>query len=372
MFPTIDYLQWIAGRPEAATHDLGSSDLRGSFQRQAGAVPGRLAGLEDPPPDRELRAQVADLYDVRPENVLVTAGATSANLLTVATALDEAETSADDDAGDEPQVLVEKPGYEPLLATPDALGARVDRYLRTPETDYQLDPGRVEGAVRSQAALVIMTNRHNPTGTLTPVDTIAAAADAAATEDARLLVDEVYAPYVTDSAGPEGFGGPTAAGVENVVITNSLTKFMGFGGLRIGWLVADADFVAHAERIADHFPVLARPSVELGKRVFANQAELAADRRELLTANHELLASFVADRPDLDGTIPSGSSFALLEHERYDGDELTAAAWEQADLLVVPGRFFDVPEAVRVSLGRDPEDTEAALSAFGDLLDSLA
>jgi len=38
-------------------------------------------------------------------------------------------------------------------------------------------------------------------------------------------------------------------------------------------------------------------------------------------------------------------------------------------VLVVPGRFFGVPDAVRVSLGRSPAEMEAALAAFGRALD---
>ncbi|WP_256299880.1 hypothetical protein [Haloarchaeobius salinus] len=46
MFPTIASLDSITGRPEAAEHDLGSSDLRGSAIERRDPVPGRLAVLD--------------------------------------------------------------------------------------------------------------------------------------------------------------------------------------------------------------------------------------------------------------------------------------------------------------------------------------
>jgi aspartate/methionine/tyrosine aminotransferase len=54
--------------------------------------------------------------------------------------------------------------------------------------------------------------------------------------DATLLVDEVYAPFESDGrAGPgTAFGGVTAAGIRDVVVTNSLIKFFGFGTVRLG------------------------------------------------------------------------------------------------------------------------------------------
>ncbi|WP_439026492.1 pyridoxal phosphate-dependent aminotransferase [Haloarchaeobius sp. DT45] len=369
MFPTIEYLEWIAGKPDAVAHDLGSSDLRGTFQRQRGPVPGRLAGLEDPPPERDLPTQLAQLYDVDEDNVLVTAGATTANLVAVATAL---QTVDPDELASRPQVLVEKPGYEPLRATPRGLGGRVDRFLRPPEDDYQLEPDRVEAALTEDAVLVVTTNRHNPSGRLAPLESVAMAARAANEYGARLLVDEVYAPYVTDPEADGPFGGPTAADIENTVVTSSMTKFMGLGGLRVGWLVADADFVERARSVAWHLPVLAEPSAALAARALEHRDELLPVQRELLRENHALLASFVDEREDLSGSVPDGSTFCFVEHESFDGDELATLAWEEYDLLVVPGRFFERPEAVRLSLGRSSDHCEAALDVFAELLDSLS
>ncbi|MCT9096821.1 pyridoxal phosphate-dependent aminotransferase [Haloarchaeobius sp. HME9146] len=369
MFPTIEYLEWIAGRPDAATHDLGSSDLRGSFQHQRGPVPGRLAGLEDPPPDRGLETQLADLYEVDEANVLVTAGATTANFVAIATALQHTGPATEEPR---PQVLVEKPGYEPLRATPQGLGGRVDRFLRPPEDGYPLDPHRVEAALTEDASLVITTNRHNPSGTVTPTETLAEAAQHAGEEGARLLVDEVYAPYVTEPTSEGAFGAPTAAGIENTVVTGSLTKFMGLGGLRVGWLIADEDFISQARSVAWHLPTLAEPSVALAGRALEHRAELVPVQRDLLRANHELLTSFVEEREDLTGSIPPGSPYGLVEHESVDGDELAARAWEEYDLLVVPGRFFDRPGAVRLSLGRSTAHCEDALAVLAELLDTLS
>ncbi|WP_446685155.1 hypothetical protein [Haladaptatus pallidirubidus] len=126
MFPDIEYLDWISGRPDSAKYDLGSSDLRRPFPDPDGVVPPDLADLPAPPENVELENIIAEGYEVESENVLVTAGATHANFLAVAAALNDAgeelnsvETDTDDSAGQQnPRVLVEKPGYEPLVATP--------------------------------------------------------------------------------------------------------------------------------------------------------------------------------------------------------------------------------------------------------------
>ncbi|MFC6953467.1 pyridoxal phosphate-dependent aminotransferase [Halorubellus litoreus] len=374
MFPVIEYLEWIDGRPEAVTHDLASSDLRPATHAD-GPIPDRLADRADPPGQPRVDALVADQYDVAPENVLVTAGASNANALAFAVAAQrlardpEATAVADGDREDDARrsrVLVEKPGYEPLTATPQGFGARVDRFMRPQGI---LDPARVDGALTDATELVAVTDRHNPSGRRADRDALAATADVVADADARLLVDEVYAPFTTTPTDAP-FGAPSMAGTDRVVTTGSLTKFLGLGGLRIGWLVADPAFVAAAERVRHHLPSVARPSVALARRALHHLDDLAADSRRRIHRNHDLLADFADDRHDLAGHVHDGATYAVLEHDDVDGTTLAEHALD-AGVLVVPGRFFDRPEAVRVSLGRPTQQVTAALDALADALDDL-
>ena len=373
MFPEIAYIDWIEGRLTDAEFDLGSSDLHRAAAADGDLVPPALA--EAPTPDATLEAQVAATYGVDSENVLVTAGATHANMLAAVTALARAADDESTDGDAEPvaadyRVLVEKPGYEPLLATPAGLGATVDRFRRPAEDDYRLDSDRVTAAAVEDTALVTATNRHNPSGRRTSRDDLAAVARAAGDEGATLLVDEVYAPFDSE-AGDGPFGGPTAAGLPNTVVTNSLTKFLGFGDLRVGWLVADAEFVSRARSLDRHLSPVAEPSRRLAGRALADADRLAEESRERVRENRRALVEFAEARADLSGRVEPGCPYTFLRHESAGGDVVVSAAWDDG-VLVVPGRFFDDPEAFRIAACRDPETTRAGLDRFGTVLDSLA
>jgi len=379
VFPNIPYLSWIEGRPEAVAHDLASSDLRPATLPTE-PVPVRLREHADPPEDVTLDALLADAYDVEVDEVLVTAGATNANALAFAVAAEAPETvtsaieeTADDgpdgDADDDEwtsRVLVEKPGYEPHTATPRGFGVIVDQFQRP---EGILDAVRVDAAIQDATALVVVSDRHNPTGRRTNRDALRESVAAATDAGARVLVDEVYAHYAT-APEPGPFGAPTAAELDGTVVTGSLTKFLGFGGLRIGWLVADAEFVSAAERVQRHFPGIAEPSRQLARRALASHDALAAPQRERIKRNHDLLADFVADRPRLAGVVYDGVTYALVQHDDLDGDELAERALD-AGVLVVPGRFFNRPEYVRISLGRPTEQAGAALDALANVLDDV-
>ncbi|MFQ3294032.1 MAG: aspartate/methionine/tyrosine aminotransferase [Halobacteriales archaeon] len=361
VFPTIDYLEWMWGRPSEATHDLGSSDLHGG-RDGSGPIPNRLRNLDDPE-GITLEEQLASIYDVDGESVLVTAGASTANALATAGAIER--TTAD------PRALIEKPGYEPLVATPQGFGAAIDRFERPAATAYPLDPERIGNALTPSTALVTVTNRHNPSGRAVSRKTLGATAESVADSGACFLVDEVYSPFVlADSVRDGPFGGVSAVGLENTAITGSLTKFLGLGGLRVGWVIGDPSVIEDVRRIAPHFPAVADPSRKLGRRALAHWESLATETRTHLERNYDRLTTFIESRDDIEGSVFEGTSFAFVSHEDVDGTHLSEKAWE-AGVLVVPGRFFGDESAVRISLGGSPATMDAGLAAFGKLLDSL-
>lgn len=367
MFPPIEYLEWIAGRPERATFDLGSSDLHAA-RPPIEAPTDRDDALGD------LRALLAAEYEVEPDQVLVTAGATHANFVAFATAIQSGGGVDPTDETPRSHVLVEKPGYEPLRATPAGLGANVDRFVRPSEDGYPLEADRVAAAATDDTTLVAVSNRHNPSGAIADRATLAEVARATGDSGATLLVDEVYAPFGL-TGDDTAFGGPTAAGLPNTVVTGSVTKFFGLGPLRVGWLVGPPDFVARARSTAWHVPVVSAPNVGMVADVLADAEEWADHSRDVLATNCDLLSSFVDDRSDLAGFVAPGCSYAFLSHvgpdrERTDGYRVVETANEQG-LLVVPGRFFDAPEHFRVSLGGEPEAMREALSTLGEVLDGL-
>lgn len=406
MFAPMSYLEWIEGRQATATYDLGSSAVRPRpVPDDNTVVPAPLADLAQPPDDGPtLRESIAAEYGVPTDQVLVTAGATQANLLAVAAAFgwtsggaslvgdsdDAGDVAADDAADDDRLVLVEKPGYDPLVSTPESLGATVDRFVRTAESGFALDADRVDEAVRPETSLITVSNRHNPTGYLSDREELGSVADVAADNDALLLVDEVYAPYRGDGTAPPddaadgvaaasdvadgtrtAFGGPTAAGLPNAVATGSLTKFHGLEELCVGWLVGPADVVERARIAQTYVASVAGPSRALARRFFGHRDVLVAESRAHLTAAGERLQAFLADRDDLTAShADPDCSFAYVEHDAADGDAVAEAAWE-VGILVIPGGFFGLPAGVRLSTGGDPAVIEEGLAAFGDVLDEL-
>lgn len=362
MFSPLTYLEWINERHDAVEFDLASSVLPATPTQ-----PDEIREQADRPQDETLSDAIAATYPTaEPSDVVVTAGASHANLLVAMAAI----TRANRDGVASPTVAVESPGYEPLVETPRGLGASIERVPRPADREYDVDLAALEDTVDEKTALVTITNRHNPSGRLLDRERLAEVAAVVSSVDATLLVDEVYAPLVLpdDRNATGAIGAPTAAGLPNTVVTQSLTKFFGAGGLRIGWIVADRSIGSTIGEMATHVPVVSHPSMELAHRILA-EPRFEDGARDLLADNYALLEAF-ADRPDLTGQSFRGSSFAFLEHTSADGDEVAAASMED-DVLVVPGRFFGDRNRFRICVCQETTTVERGLDRLGAALDEL-
>jgi len=362
----VTFIEWSLDRPDSVEYDFAIGDLARDV---VDGVPAVLTDLPAPDPDVGLESLVAARYgpEVSAANVLVTAGATSANALLTADVVARAA-----ERGAAPTVLTERPGYEPLSATPRALGADVAHFGRSPETDYAVPVKAVRGAIDDDVCLVSTTNRHNPSGRLLSRDTLESLAEAVAATGAVLLVDEVYAPFVDDPLTGNGtaFGGPTAAGAPSTAVSNSLTKFLGLDALRLGWLVADPGAVERLSSMRTHLLDVSRTSRYFGRVALHNAETLAERSRRVLRENAALLAEFVDDREDLCGIVDPTHSTAFLSHDSADGDAVAEAALSEG-IRVCPGRFFGADSRFRLSLSREPSRMAEGLRAFHGVLDSL-
>ncbi|MFB6253242.1 MAG: pyridoxal phosphate-dependent aminotransferase [Halobacteriaceae archaeon] len=358
MFPTIEYINWISGRPEVALHDLGTSELWGDRDHEPRPIPPILQNKDDPPTGATLEVQLAQKYDVQPQQVVITAGASQANFLSIATKIQQRNES---------HVLVEKPTYEPLRKIPAALGATVNRFSRSEQ--YEIDPKVISQSLTPETDLIIITNRHNPSGVSTSRDTLTQIAQLAVENDCYLLIDEVYGPYRDpDSATDRGLGGISGVGLDNTIITNSLTKFYGLGDVRIGWVIGPQETIEDVRKIKDYSQCVGQTNRALGQRALHHSDDMESRAYDLIRQNSAILSDFVAQRSDIAGFVPENNTFCFVKCTTMDGDQLVNKAWEQG-ILLVPGRFFEDSDRIRISLGRSPENSEAALTALSEVLD---
>jgi aspartate/methionine/tyrosine aminotransferase len=264
-------------------------------------------------------------------------------------------------------VLIEQPTYELILSAALYLGAKVNRFTRPAEKQFQIDPEEVARAVTPRTRLIVVTNMHNPSNAYLHDESLSQVADIAHCVGARVLVDEVYLDAVHSEATQSAFH----LG-EIFITTNSLTKVYGLSGLRCGWILAAPALAERMWRLNDLFgAVQPHASERLACLAFARLPEIAAHSRALLERNRALANDFFATRDDLETFPITDGMISFPRLLRGDVDALCALLREKYETSLVPGRFFEMPEHFRLSVGGDTEMLSGGLERLGAALDEI-
>jgi hypothetical protein len=262
-------------------------------------------------------------------------------------------------------VLVERPGYDPLLAVPRLLGANVIRFERRFEDGFRLDLDRVNSAMTARTRLVIVTNPHNPTGALSNIDEMRALGTLAERWGCYVLADEIYLD------GIEGPPQEVAATISpRIISTSSLTKVYGLAGLRCGWALADTVLAEEIRRVRDLVDGSGSVLAERAAAVaFEHLALLAARARSILVPNIAAFDRFMAAQPALEWVRPRGGTVAFPRLRGVtSADAFADRLLRTFETAVVPGRFFEAPAHVRVALGIPQDVLARGLDAIGRAL----
>jgi aspartate/methionine/tyrosine aminotransferase len=360
------HLTWLKGRPTVECNLAGS-----------GVPPCTLAelgGVEADAPLTEhtdygwppLLAAIAARYGVSDASVVVTAGASMANHLTMATLLSPGD-----------HVVVEQPGYDPLAHVARLWGAALTFVLRRAEEGYRIDVEAIGACLTPATRLVVLSNLHNPSGALARDADLAALAELAEARGFHVLVDEVYREWVHGRGGrdtvpesaPHAGGDAMADGARSValisprmVATSSLTKAFGLNGLRIGWVLAHAPLADRIRRLMGLFDnISAHPSERLATRALERAEAILAPRRALVTANRARVAAWVAATPSARWVEPAAGAVAWIDLGARSTTRLADRLARDYGTLVVPGGLFGGSGHIRVALGVEPSVLDRGL-----------
>lgn len=304
-----------------------------------------------------LLERIAARYRVPVSRVMTGNGCSGANLLVMAALLSH---------GDE--VVMERPFYDPIIGAARLAGAGVRFVDRRFEDAYQLDLAALARAMTPRTRVVVLTNPHNPSGTLLDDASIAAAAETAARHGAMLLVDEVYLDIV-NIVGDGARHTPAALLAPNAISTSSLTKSYGLNALRCGWAIAPDEVAERLRRARDVIDGIAPVPVERLSALAFDHLDALADRaRAIVERNLDLFRVWMVGKKRLALAGPTRATVAFPRVADVDDTRALAEELHRGhDVAVVPGHFFGEPRNIRISLaGRGDvlKDGLARLAVF--------
>jgi histidinol-phosphate aminotransferase len=274
----------------------------------------------------EFRRTAALLHGVEPDMVL--AGNGSDDLLTIIT---RAFVGPGDLAGfPSPSYLL----YSTLIALQDGRAAVVP-YTR----DWTLEKNAL--AVPG-LKLFFLANPDSPSGTALEREQIA---ELAASLDCPLIVDEAYA----DFADTRYHAIPLLMDHPNLIVTRSFSKGYSLAGIRLGYLVARAETVAHLIKVKDSYncDMLSQVAGITGLR---DQGYLAETRAKILATRSRLTGTLRS----MGYTVPDSQSNFVWATGGPPARE-TFQRLKDHKILVRLMSYPGYPEGLRISVGTDAE-----------------
>lgn len=347
-------MEWAKTRPSAEFDLAGSNILACSLDDLPGAREAvALSGANDIGYAPLIEA-IGTRYGADPRRITTATGTSGANFLVYAALLEP---------GDD--VLVERPGYDPLLGAARLFSTTTTRFDRTFESGFALDPERVRSAMTPRTKLIVVTHPHNPTGV--PAD--AAALDEvgriAERAGAHVLVDEVYRDVSGDTTAPAAERGDV------FITTSSLTKSYGLASLRAGWVIASDDLTYRVQRARDVVDGTGSIVAErLAALAFSHLDALLARGRAILSRNAGLVKAFLKTRPELEWVPSSGTVVFPRLRGTDDATPFVERVMREQRTALVPGAFFQAPSHFRLGYGGDHEKIKAGLSRVAEALNS--
>ncbi len=330
---------WVRTQSHSSAYCLSQSGMPPPESSWLSLHSEEITGYPSVEAQPALEARLGELFGLPPERVVATLGAGGAMDLCARLWLRPGHVAA-----------VETPTYGALPALLRRQGARVLTLTRDLESGWSLDPELLsqQAGASKHPLHVILTNPHNPTGTVLPPETLQALAQAIRPGGGVLVCNEAYMECATTDQRSHA-----ATYLPNAVSIGSLTKAYGLGSLRSGWILLGEDLASARSGLLDQAylswgdPPTA--SLVASLKALDQLPSLLAPLRRVEQESRPHLVQWLRESPSILGTVPPLGVLAFPRVERI-GDTLGLQALlrDEFDVDVAAGEQFGCPGHLRV------------------------
>ena len=269
------------------------------------------------------------LGNVRPDEVIVTAGGNQAFMLALMTLVDP---------GDE--VLLPAPYFVNHQMAVAALGATSREVPLSEDRRFALRWQDLEPHVSSRTRAVVVCTPSNPTGAVITRPEMTRIVGELAKRNIVLFSDETYAHFVYDDEHASAAHEKNWR--ENVVIVSTFSKSFGMTGWRVGYMLADRRICEQAIKIQDAMIICAPVISQMGVETAIRESwEYPLSFNRDLMARRQALIDGLKRIPRLHWTPTTGGFFAFVRVANCtDSAALCNDILEQAHVVTIPGVTF--------------------------------
>lgn len=294
------------------------------------------------PYQSKLRAKLAELHGLHPENIFVGSGSDEVIDLLIRIFCEPARDS----------VLIPEPTYGMYRVAANINNVHVDTNLLTDE--FQLDVADILEKIRSNTKMIFCCSPNNPTGNLLrPPDIQYLCANV----NAIVVVDEAYIEF----AG-HGSVVPLLREYPNLVVVRTFSKAMGLAGIRLGYCIAHPVVIDYLLKVKAPYNVNS-VSATLGLQALG----ILEERQRLIDrirSERQKLMNSLRDVSFVQIVYPSDANFLLVrvKNAQFVFTELKHRGIIVRDRSAEP----KLENCLRITVG-NPAENNILVAAFREL-----
>lgn len=280
-----------------------------------------------------LRERLVDYYKsyygvtIKPQNIVITAGSSSAFILDFIAAFD---------AGD--RIALTTPTYPAYRNILKSLNIETVEIEARTEDNYQPTLELLQNCGKQFDGLII-NSPSNPSGTMIDEEELKKICAWCDENGVRLISDEAYHGITYDQKAPTAIKYSS-----NAIVLNTFSKYFAMTGWRLGWTVVPDDMTERMKKLAESLFVSA-PTIaqHLAYKIFDHLDELDAYVADYRT-NRDILIEELPKADITDFTNAAGAFYiyADIHHLSNDSEQFCAKMLEEARVSATPGVDFDL------------------------------
>lgn len=286
------------------------------------------------PASGQLREVLADINNVKPENILVAAGSESVIAILCRTFFLNNEEAITADAT-----------FVGFFVQANIRGISIKKVPVT--DDYRFDLDAMGDMISDRTKMIYIANPNNPTGTYV-TDSEFKRFMRRVPEDVLVVMDEAYFEYAREvSDYPHSLDYE----YDNIITLRTFSKAYGLAGFRIGYAIASEEIITNMMKTKLTFepttPAQAAALAALGDQKFIKKT------RDTVEKNKQRLYQFF-EKHEVSYVPSISNSVMMILPDEQQAIDFTQAMLEEG-VILRRIHAFGLPNCVRITIGRKKE-----------------
>lgn len=266
--------------------------------------------------------------DYTANNVAVTIGATEAAYLSFMACINP---------GDE--VIILAPYWVQYENIVKLLGGK-PVIIDTFKEDFEPDLNVIHKAINDRTKAIVVNSPNNPSGYVYNDAFLKELAEMASSNNILIFDDEAYRSLVYDGEYPSI---AKYCGKEDIVIINSFSKEFAMTGWRVGYIVAEEDFINTVVKFQQNIAVcVSTPNQYAAIEAITNKDKYAGGIKDVFQKRRDVLTKELNKIDGLRFQSPSGTFYAFIDISStgLDSKSFCFSLLEKQHVAVIPGVAF--------------------------------